>query len=99
MSSIHFAGPLVRRGNYYCVEFPRFLSGDLRSRARVKVRGTINGGDYDGSAFPTGDGRHFIMINARMRNDLGINEGEEVVVILDQVTSKGIVIEDDEGYE
>ncbi len=85
MTEIHFAGPLVRRGNYYCVEFPRFLSSELKSRARIKVRGTINGGDYNGSAFPTGDGRHFIMINAKMRQDLGLEEGEEVVVILDQV--------------
>lgn len=85
MALIHFAGPLVRRGNYYCVEFPRLVSVDLRSRARVKVRGTINGGDYDGSAFPTGDGRHFIMISARKRQELDLMEGEEVVVILDQV--------------
>ncbi len=85
MAAIHFIGPIKRRGNYYCVEFPRYLSGELRSRARVKVTGTINGGDYDGSAFPTGDGRHFIMINARMRQDLGVLEGDEVVIILDKV--------------
>ncbi|MCP4164567.1 MAG: DUF1905 domain-containing protein [Chloroflexi bacterium] len=85
MAAIHFIGPIKRRGSYYCVEFPRYLSGELRSRARVKVTGTINGGDYDGSAFPTGDGRHLIMINARMRQDLGVLEGDEVVIILDQV--------------
>lgn len=85
MAAIHFIGPLVRRGNYYCVEFPRYLSGELKSRARIKVSGTINGGDYDGSAFPTGDGRHFIMINARMRRALEISEGDEIVVILDKV--------------
>jgi hypothetical protein len=85
MAAIHFMGPLVRRGNYYCVEFPRYLSSELKSRARIKVSGTINGGDYDGSAFPTGDGGHFIMINARMRQKLGITEGEEIVVILDKV--------------
>ena len=83
MAQIHFIGPLIRRGNYYCVEFPRYLSAGLRSRARIKVTGTINGGDYDGSAFPTGDGRHFIMINARMRQVFGIYEGEDVVVVVD----------------
>ena len=92
MAEIHFIGPLVRRGNYYCVEFPRFLSGELKSRARIKVSGTINGGDYNGSAFPTGDGRHFIMINAKMRQILGIEEGEDIVVILDRVE-----IESDNG--
>jgi len=88
MSDIHFLGPLVRRGNYYCVEFPRFISSELNNRARIKVRGTINGGDYNGSAFPTGDGRHFIMVNARLRQKLGIEIGEEVVVILDAVDEK-----------
>jgi len=85
MADIHFLGPLVRRGNYYCVEFPRFISAELNSRSRIKVKGTINGGDYDGSAFPTGDGRHFIMINARLRQKLGIEIGEEIVVILDML--------------
>jgi hypothetical protein len=93
MAAIHFIGPLVRRGNYYCIEFPRYLSGELQSRARIKVSGTINGGDYDGSAFPTGDGRHFIMINARMRQELGIDQGEEIVVILDKV-EPGEVVKD-----
>jgi hypothetical protein len=90
MAEIHFIGPLVRRGNYYCIEFPRYLSGELQTRARIKVTGTINGGDYDGSAFPTGDGRHFIMINARMRQELSIDQGEEIVVILDKVDSKKV---------
>lgn len=89
MADIHFIGPLVRRGNYYCVEFPRFISAELNSRSRIKVKGTINGGDYDGFAFPTGDGRHFIMINARLRQKLGIEIGEEVVVILDAVDDQG----------
>jgi len=95
MASIHFAGPLVKRGNYYCVEFPRFISGELNNRARIKVKGTINGGDYRGSAFPTGDGRHFIMINARMRHDFDLKEGEEVVVILDALDNNGNAIDDD----
>lgn len=94
MASIHFAGPLVKRGNYYCVEFPRFISGDLNNRARIKVKGTINGGDYKGSAFPTGDGRHFIMINARMRQTFDLVEGEEVVVILDPLDVNGEVVDD-----
>jgi hypothetical protein len=88
MADIHFLGPLVRRGNYYCVEFPRFISDELHNRARIKVKGTINGGDYNGSAFPTGDGRHYIMINAHLRQKLDINVGEDVVVILDAVEKK-----------
>lgn len=85
MAVIHFLGPLKRRGSYYCVQFPRFISEDLRSTSRVKVKGTINGGDYEGTAFPTGDGAHFILINARLRQVLEIREGDEVVVILDEV--------------
>lgn len=88
MADIHFLGPMVRRGNNYCIEFPRFISEELHNRARIKVRGTLNGGDYNGSAFPTGDGGHFIMINAHLRQQLGIEIGEEVVVILDTLGKK-----------
>lgn len=88
MADIHFLGPMVRRGNNYCIEFPRFISEELHSRARIKVRGTINGGDYNGSAFPTGDGGHFIMVNAQLRQQLDIEVGEEVVVILDALVKK-----------
>lgn len=85
MAVIHFLGPLKRRGNYFSVEFPRFISAELKSNSRIKVKGTINGGDYEGTAFPTGDGAHFILINARLRHNLEIEEGDEVVVILDKV--------------
>jgi len=85
MADIHFLGPLVRRGNYYCVEFPRFVSSELDSHARIKVKGTINGGDFEGTAFSTGEGTHFIMINAQLRQKFGLEVEEEVVVILDVV--------------
>ncbi len=88
MAAIHFIGPLKRRGNYYCIEFPRFVSGELHTMSRIRVRGTINGGDYEGSAFPTGDGAHFILINARLRQHLELKEGDEIVVILDEVPAE-----------
>ena len=88
MASIHFIGPLKRRGNYYCIQFPRFISHQLHSNSRIRVRGTLNGGDYEGSAFPTGDGAHYILVNARIRRHLELNEGEEIVVILDEVKAE-----------
>ncbi|NOZ49205.1 MAG: DUF1905 domain-containing protein [Chloroflexi bacterium] len=88
MAAIHFIGPLKRRGNYYCIVFPRFVSGELRKPSRIRVKGTINGGDYEGSAFPTGDGAHFILINAHLRQNLDLNEGDEIVVILDEVVAE-----------
>jgi len=88
MADIHFLGPLVRRGNYYCVEFPRFVSSELDSQARIKVKGTVNGGDFEGTAFSTGEGTHFIMINAQLRQKFGLEIDEDVVVILDVVSAK-----------
>jgi hypothetical protein len=85
MADIHFLGPLVRRGNYYCVEFPRFISHDLRQHSRIRVKGTVNGGDYEGLAFSTGEGTHYILINAALRQKLDLEVDEEVVVILDVV--------------
>ena len=83
MADIHFLGPLVRRGNYYCVEFPRFISSDLHHHTRLRVKGTINGGDYEGTAFSTGEGTYFILINATLRQKFDLEEDEELVVILD----------------
>ena len=88
MVVIHFAGPLVRRGAYYCVMLPQDATVDLHSRSRVKVRGTINGRDYEGFAFPSGDGGHLILINAGMRQALDLKEGEEVVVILESLSAE-----------
>ena len=37
------------------------------TRARVPVRGTINGFPYRSSIFPTGEGTHYVVVNKQVR--------------------------------
>jgi hypothetical protein len=52
------------------------------ARARVPVRGTINGFPYRGSIFPTGDGKHYMVVNARVRAGANLTGGETVSVTM-----------------
>lgn len=53
------------------------------SRARVSVRGTINGFPFRTSIFPTGDGTHQMMVNKTMKQGAKAKTGERVNVTLD----------------
>ena len=52
------------------------------ARARVPVRGTINGFPYRGSIFPTGDGKHYMVVNAKIRAGANLSGGETVSVTM-----------------
>lgn len=46
------------------------------TRARVPVRGTVNGFPFRSSIFPRGDGRHYMAINRQMREGGRLKGGE-----------------------
>jgi hypothetical protein len=52
------------------------------TRARVPVCGTINGFPYRGSVFPMGDGRHYMVVNAKIRAGANLKGGETVSVTM-----------------
>jgi hypothetical protein len=52
------------------------------TRARVPVRGTINGFPYRSSIFPMGDGRHYMTVNKNLRAGAKIKGGEIVSVVM-----------------
>lgn len=60
------------------------------TRARVPVRGTINGTPYRGSLFPMG-GRHFMVVNRRLRAAAGLSGGETVTVTMERDTEPRVV--------
>lgn len=53
------------------------------SRARVPVRGTINGFPYRSSIFPM-DGRHLLIVNKAMREGAQVKGGEVVSVVMER---------------
>lgn len=56
------------------------------TRARVPVKGTINGFPFRSSLFPMGEGRHFMMVNKEMWEGAKIQEGRAVQVVLQKDT-------------
>lgn len=54
------------------------------TRARVAVRGTINGFPYRGSIFPAGDGTHYMVVRKQVREAAGVEGGETVAVTMER---------------
>ncbi len=60
------------------------------TRARVPVRGTLNGAPFRGSLFPMG-GRHFMVVNRKLREAAGVRAGDTVSVTLERDTEPRVV--------
>ena len=53
------------------------------TRARLPVRGTINEHPFRGTIFPTGDGRHYIVVNKKLREAAGVRGGQTISVTME----------------
>lgn len=54
------------------------------TRARVPVRGTINGYAFRGSIFPVGDGTHYMVVRKELREAAGVEGGQTIAVTLER---------------
>jgi hypothetical protein len=54
------------------------------TRARVPVRGTINGFPFRSSIFPKGDGRHYMVVNREVRAGANVKGGDTVSVQMER---------------
>jgi hypothetical protein len=99
MPAIKFKAPVEAmdpQGSWAFVKFPLNVSKKLGSRARVAVKGSVNGYAIRTSAMPTGDGSHHIMFNKAMRTGAKASLGDTVLVEieLDGEARKPLVPED-----
>ena len=60
------------------------------TRARVPVRGTINGTPYRTSISPMG-GRHLMVVNRKLREAAGVRAGHTVTVTMERDTEPRVV--------
>ena len=66
---------------------PKKESAKFGTRARVPVRGTINGFPFRSSIFPTGTGTHYMVVNREMREGARVKVGDRVKITLETDTA------------
>jgi uncharacterized protein DUF1905/bacteriocin resistance YdeI/OmpD-like protein len=80
-----FRGKLLGMGpgrHWTALEVPFSVEKVWGSRARVSVRGTINGFAFRNSIFPDGKGTHHMMVNKIMQAGAKARPGQTVTVVL-----------------
>ncbi len=66
------------------IHIPFDVKEAFGSRARVPVRGTINGFLFRSSIFPDGDGHHYMVVNRETRAGANVKGGEEIDVVMER---------------
>ncbi len=79
--------PMGSGGKWTCLMVPFGIEKVFGSRARVSVKGTINGFPFRSSIFPQGDGTHFMMVNKAMQEGAGVRLGDTVDVVMEPDTA------------
>jgi hypothetical protein len=80
-----FRGKLLGMGpgqHWTALKVPFSVEKMWGSRARVSVRGTINGFPFRNSIFPDGKGVHFMMVNKALQTGAKTMPGEVVAVVM-----------------
>ncbi len=78
-------------GRWTCFTVPFNVEKVFGSKARVSVKGTINGFAYRSSIFPMGDGSHMMMVNKAMQQGAVVRAGDTVKIIMEPDTAPRVV--------
>jgi len=84
--TVSFSSKLMRPGAVGAWTFalvPRTAAAEARLRARMRVRGTIDGVPFGSSLMPRGGGEIFIVVNGELRERIGKAAGATVRVELE----------------
>lgn len=74
-----------QQGGWHYVRVPFDLTdelGHLADRAVIAVHARLGTIEWDTSLLPMGDGSHFIALKKRVREQIGIEEGDRVEVVI-----------------
>lgn len=68
----------------YGISIPFDVQKVFGTRARVPVRGTINGFPFRSSIFPDSNGPHYMAVNREVREGAGAKGGETISVVMER---------------
>lgn len=71
-------------GTWTYADIPAEVSKSFGSRGQIKVKGTIEGVPFRSTLMAGGDGAHFLVVNAAVREKCGKAAGDAVQVELEQ---------------
>lgn len=74
-------------GAWTCLKVPFSVEKVWGTRARLSVKGTLNGFGYRSSIFPMGDGTHMMMVNKAMQQGARARAGGTVKVTMEPDTT------------
>jgi hypothetical protein len=72
------------------ITIPFDVQKEYGTRARVPVRGTLNGAPFRSSIVPMG-GRHMMVVPKKLRDAAGVGAGETVTVVMERDTEPRVV--------
>ena len=79
MSAHRFEAVLERpdmRGAWTFIRVPFSVEEEFGTRARVAVRGSVNGVEFRSSLMPQGGGTHILVVNKQLRDKAGVDVGD-----------------------
>ena len=91
MARKSFKTELLAEGGATGIRIPFSVEKVFGSKARVPVRGTINGFPFRSSVFPMGGGAHYMAVNRALREGAGAKGGDTVSVVMEIDTEPRVV--------
>ena len=83
-----FKAKIVPMGDdhWSCIRIPLNVEQEFGSKARVAVKGTVDGFPFRSSIFPDGSGSHFMMVNKAIREGAKVDTGDIVTIAMEPDT-------------
>ena len=75
-------------GTWTFAPIPVDIARETGIKARLRVKGTIDGVPFKGTLLPGGSGKHFVVVNKGLREKIGKAAGDVVKVEMDADASK-----------